>query len=149
MDPLSVTASAITLLGAAGGTIKVVYNAISTFKDAPREIKAHSKSLESFCFTIDNLKLACEQIPNEFPLNLDRCGLEELTQEARVLEKKLKTKSARVTANNVGRWHEGCKWLLFDLQTKKFFKSLDTWNIVLFQALWTAQMLVICVRLYI
>jgi hypothetical protein len=140
MDPVSAAASFITLLGATGRTIKVVYDAINTYADAPREIKAQSKILESFCLTIDSLKFACEQIPNEFPLKLDLCGIEELIAEAQSLEARLKVKSARVTANKSGRMREGCKWLLFDQQSKRFFKSLDTWNIVLSQALWVAQM---------
>jgi hypothetical protein len=140
MDPVSTAASVITLLGATGSTIKVVYEAINTFTDAPREIKAQKKSLISICLTIERLKVACEQIPNEFPLNLSLCGIEEFLSEARLLERKLKAKSVRITANNVGRWHEGCKWLLFDLQAKKFFKSLDTWNKILSQASDAAQM---------
>jgi hypothetical protein len=149
MDPLSVAASAITLLGATGGTVKVVYDVISTFKDAPGEIKAQSKSLESFCLTIDKLKQVCKQILNEFPLMLDLCGIEELIEEARLLEAKLKAKSVRVTANKTGRMRESCTWLLFDHQSKKFFKSLNTWNTILNQALGVAQLLVICVRLHI
>jgi hypothetical protein len=140
MDPVSAAASFITLLGATGRTIKVVYDAINIYADAPCEIKARSKSLESFCLTIDSLRFACEQIPNEFPLNLSLCGIEEFLSEARLLERELKAKSVRITANNVGRWHEGCKWLLFDLQAKKFFKSLDTWNKILSQASDAAQM---------
>jgi hypothetical protein len=143
MDPVSTVASIITLLGATGGTIKVVYDTINTFADAPREIKAQRNSLESFCLAIDNLKQVCEQIPSEFPLKLDLCGIEELIEEARSLERKLKVKSVRVAANKSGRVREGCKWLLFDQQSKKFFKSLDTWNIILSQASVGAQMSVI------
>jgi hypothetical protein len=149
MDPVSTAASAITLLGATGGTIKVLHEAINTFADAPREIKAQSKSLESFCLTIDSLKLACEQIPNEFPLKLDLCGIKELIAEARSLEARLKAKSVRVTANKFERVREGCKWLLFDQQSKKFFKSLNTWNVILSQALWVAQMYVAYTKLYV
>jgi hypothetical protein len=126
MDPVSAAASFITLLGATGRTIKVVYDAINIYADAPCEIKARSKSLESFCLTIDSLRFACEQIPNEFPLGLDLCGIKELIAEARSLEARLKAKSVRVTANKSGRAREGCKWLLFDQQSKKFFRSLDT-----------------------
>jgi hypothetical protein len=144
MDPLSITASAITLLGATGGTIRVVCDAMKTFKDAPREIKAQSKSLEAFCLTIDKLKQVCKQIPDEFPLMLDLCGIEELIEEAQLLERKLKTKSVHATAGNVGRVRESCNWVLSEKQSQKFFKSLNTWNIILTQALSVAQLSVIC-----
>jgi hypothetical protein len=144
MEPISTAASVLTLLGATSGTIKVVYDAINTFVDAPREIKTQSKSMESFCLTIDTLIHVCEQIPSEFPLKLNLCGIEDLVEDARLLDTKLKAKSVRVTATKIGRVREGCEWMLFDKQTKKFFKSLGTWNIILSQALWAAQMLVIC-----
>lgn len=145
MDPVSTTASVVTLLGATGGTIKVIYNAISAIVDAPHEIRMQSKSLESFCSTITSLIHVCEQLPEEFPINLNLCGIEEFIDNAKSLEAKLKAKDARIRSGNIGRVREGCRWLLFDRQLKRFFDSLEHWNIVLCQGLWVTQMSVIII----
>lgn len=77
MDPISATANVVTLLGGTGGTVRVIYNAIVAISDAPGEIRLQSKSLEAFCSTISSLIHVCEQLPGEFPLCLNLCGIEE------------------------------------------------------------------------
>ncbi|KAH8725180.1 ankyrin repeat-containing domain protein [Phaeosphaeriaceae sp. PMI808] len=139
MDPVSTTASIITLLGATGGTIKVLYNTLHAIVGAPREIRMQSKTLESFCLTITSLTQVCETLPDNFPLHVNLCGIEEFINEAKKMENRLKTKAARVQCSNIGKLHESCKWLLFDRQLEKFFNSLEHWNIILSQALWVVQ----------
>jgi hypothetical protein len=140
MDPVSATASVVTLLSVTSGTIKVVYNLLIAFVDAPHEIMMQIRSLESFCTTINSLRNAYERIPDEFALKVDLGGIEELVEEAKSLTTKLNTQTVRITSGHIGRARESCKWMLFDRQSRKFFKSLGRWDIILSQALWAAQM---------
>ncbi|CAN9179736.1 unnamed protein product [Alternaria alternata] len=140
MDPVSTIASVITLIGATGGTIKVIHDTITSIKDAPRDIRRQCKRLECLCVTLNSIVRTCQHLPDECEVDVDLCGIEEFIDEARALEANLNARRARVAGKNIARFHESCKWLFSDRQLKRFFESLDQWDTILSQALQVVQM---------
>ncbi|OWY46977.1 ankryin repeat S-palmitoyl transferase [Alternaria alternata] len=139
MDPVSTIASVITLIGATGGTIKVIHDTITSIKDAPKDIRRQCKRLECLCVTLNSIVRTCQHLPDECEVDVDLCGIEEFIDEARALEANLNARRARVAGKNIARFHESCKWLFSDRQLKRFFESLDQWDTILSQALQVVQ----------
>ncbi|CAG5165756.1 uncharacterized protein ALTATR162_LOCUS6835 [Alternaria atra] len=139
MDPVSTIASVITLVGATGGTIKVIHDTITSIKDAPKDIRRQCKRLECLCVTLNSIVRTCQHLPDDCQVDIDLCGIEEFIEEAQVLEANLSDRRTRVAGRNIAKLHESCKWLLFDRQLKRFFESLDQWDSVLPQALLVVQ----------
>jgi ankyrin repeat protein len=139
MEPISATASVLTLLGAIGGTLKFVYNTIVDISDAPHEIQMQSKKLRSLYGVITCLVQVYENLPAEHTAGLQISGIEDFVHDLGLLKLKLEAKSSKLQNSQAHRIRESCKWLLLDRRMKKFFDSLDEWNIVLTQALWVAN----------
>jgi hypothetical protein len=143
MDPVSTIASVITLIGATGGTIRVIHDTITSIKDAPKDIRRQCKRLECLCVTLNSIVRTCQHLPDECQVDIDLCGIEEFIDEARALEANLNARRVRVAGKNIAKFHESCKWLFSDRQLKRFFESLDQWDAILSQALQVVQMSVI------
>jgi hypothetical protein len=140
MDPVSTIASVLTLLGAAGGTIKFIHSSITAIIEAPDDTKRQNRRIECLSITLTNVVRACEQLPDEFRLDLKLCGIEEFIVDTKSIEAKLTAKRIRTTSSTMLKFHESCKWLLSDREFKRFFESVDHWNTILSQALWALQM---------
>lgn len=140
MDPISTAASIITLFGAAGATFRAIHDLINDISEAHQEIKAQCQIIGSFCLTLTNLLQFCANLPDEFPLDLDLCGVQEFISKAENMEAQLKAKLENAKGNRARKFRESCKWLLFDRSLDRFMRSLSRWNDVLTQALLITQM---------
>ena len=85
MDPLSASASVLTVLGAAAGTCKVLYDFIIEFKDAPEEIKWQNRKLRRLEENITCLLKVCDKLPKELQLATHFHGIQEFVQEVNTI----------------------------------------------------------------
>lgn len=140
MDPHLTAASVLTVLGAAGGTCKVLYNLILDLKDAPSDIRRQNKKLQHLHENISCLLQVCNELPTDLQLVTHLNGVHEFFQDMRSISLDLEHKKIGLNHGRAGRVKEICKWLLFDRQLKKFFQNLEHYNIIFSHALWAAQL---------
>jgi hypothetical protein len=140
MDPVSATASILTLLGAAGGSCKFLFNFLHDLSDAPHDIQVQNKKLGCLYETLTALSQMYAQLPADFQSHPHLQGkLLEFAQDLGKVRGRIEVKT---TALGKGRRHkvqESFKWLFFDRQLKKLFDSLDHWDMVLSQAMMASQ----------
>lgn len=140
MDPVSTTASILTVLGAAGSTCKVIYNAILDFKDAPHDIKLQNKKLQCLHGTINCLLHVCKSLPEEFQLASHLMGMDDFIRDISFINVKIQRQSEALDRRKIIRIKESCKWFLFDRELRKFFDNLEHYNMILSHAVSIAQM---------
>ena len=89
LDPISATASIITLLGAAGGTCKFLYNFFLGIVDAPSEIRDYSIRLEYLYRTLSTLVQVYSELPKDLATNALLCSwIVEFMREAELTKGK-------------------------------------------------------------
>lgn len=141
MDPLSASASILTILGAAGGSVKFLHQFILDFKDTPTELRSYSSHLECLHCTITCLMQVYDNLPPTFRLDARIAGwaaefMEETTAVRSILEKKV----VSMSEGRGQRVRESLRWMLFDRKVRKFFASLEHWNMIFSHAAAASQM---------
>jgi hypothetical protein len=141
MDPFSASASLLTILGAAGSSIKCIHQLVLNFKDAPADIEGYRNHLECLYQTITCLTRVYKTLPPDFQLDarISRC-LREFTKETGEVHSKLERKLVSMGESRGHRMRESFRWLLFDRKVKKYFASLEHWNTILSQTAAALQM---------
>jgi len=140
MDPISVSASIITLLAAASSCCNFVHKVIINVADAPHDIRIHIKKLECLQGTLTCLVEIHPRLPPGFELaeNL-RDGIKEFAQDMCSLHMRVQAKIHSMEHGKGRRIRESCTWL-FDRHMRRSLDSLDHWHIILSQAASAAQM---------
>jgi len=135
LDPISATASVITLLGAAGQTCKVLYNFFLDIADAPSEIRDHSIRLECLHRTLSTLVQVYSELPENVPTDAPLCSrITEFMKEAEKARDKFSGRDCSPLSIR-----ERLRWFSSDRQLRKFFTSLTQWDIIFTQAILAAQ----------
>lgn len=140
MDPLSASASVLTLLGAAGGTCKILYGLIIDFKDAPKEIEWQNKKLQRLLKNITCLLKICDKLPKELELATYFECMQEFVQEINMINVDIERRKISLSRGKTARVKEICKWLLHDRHLRRFFDNLEHYNTILSHAISAAQM---------
>lgn len=144
MDPVSFSASVLTLLAAAGQTCSFVHNFIIDISGAPSEIIDQTVKLQCLQRTISQLIQAYGALPSDLQLDPDLIyHLLKFNQEIKQVRTRIQNSSVGLERNRTRHLWERCRWLLSDRQLYKFYKSLDQWNMIFSQAastihLWVA-----------
>jgi hypothetical protein len=135
-DPISATASVLTMLGAAGGTSKFLYNLIVDIADAPSEIRAHMIRFECLNRTLSTLIQTYGSLPQDIPPDTVLCDrLSQFLEEA----ERIRTKFQGKTEASTFGIRERCRWLYSDRHLKKFLASLQQWDMIFTQAILAVQ----------
>jgi len=141
MDPLSVSASIITLLAAAGGSCKFVYNSIFDIADAPAEVQSYRSRLECLERTFSTLLQIYSTLPQDIQVDtVLQNRLVEFGKEIQAMKRSIGAKDNLVRLSYGHRMRERCKWLLHDRQLQKFLCSLEQWDLVFSQAIASIHM---------
>lgn len=140
MEPVSTTASFLTVLGAAGSTCKTLHNLILDLKDADHDIRLQCKKLRCLRTTITCLLQVCDRVSADFQLEPHLYGVDEFIHDIDVISAKLEKRRNSIGDGAVNRAMESCRWLLFDRTLKKFFDNLEHYNMIISHALWAAQL---------
>jgi hypothetical protein len=140
MDPLSASASVLTVLGAAAGTCKVLYDFIIEFKDAPEEIKWQNRKLRRLEENITCLLEVCDKLPKELQLVTHFHGIQEFVQEVNTINVDIERRKDLLGRGKTARVKEICKWLLLDRHLRRFFDNLEHYNTILSHAISAAQL---------
>jgi hypothetical protein len=138
MDPISTSASILTVLSAAGGTCKVLYNLIFELKDTSHDIRSQNRKLQCLNSTITCLLQVCKKLPKEFQLATHLQGVEEFAHDVSFIDAKIQKRRDSLGRGKIVRVKASCKWLLFDRHLRKFFDNLEHYNIIFSYALWAA-----------
>jgi hypothetical protein len=141
MDPISATASLLTILGTAGGSIKSIHQLVLDYKDAPAEIQNYKIHLECLQHTVTRLIHVHEALPTtyQFDAHVAKCVI-ELMDEISSVQSLLERRSISMSESRGHRIRESLRWLLLDRRVKKFFTQVEHWNRVLANAAAASQM---------
>jgi hypothetical protein len=130
MDPVSVAASLLTLLGAAGATCEFVYNFILDIADIPDEIRSQAIKLQCLHQSISTLLdiYRRDDLPPELQIDpfLER-NIRIFLDDVRKVETKIQSSSQRLDGSRTRRLWERLTWLSSDRRLRKFYGSLDDW----------------------
>jgi hypothetical protein len=140
MDPISTSASVLTLLGAAGGTCKVLYTLILDLKDAPEDIKRQNRKLQRLQENITCLLQICDKLPGELHLAISFDGVQEFIQELNNINVDIEKRKNSLDRGKATRVKEVCKWLLFDRHLRRFLDNLEHYNTIFGHAIAAAQL---------
>ena len=89
-DPLSVTASAIAVLGLASQSSKLLLDFFSTFSEAPKEIQQHVTALHALASTFRGIQALGQQMPPEHAWSLEfESRLKECVADFRAMQLKM------------------------------------------------------------
>jgi len=143
MDPVSLSASFVTLLASGAASCKFIYNSLLDFSDAPLEIATQAAKLKCLHGTILSTVEAYSKLPPD--LHLDP-NLEDQIQRFVLHVEKIKViienKSYGLNRSRSHHLRERCLWLSSDRKLRKFYESLDHWNIIFSQTTSTVHSLV-------
>lgn len=133
MDPISFTASVLTLLAAAGGSCKFLYNFVLDISDAPSEIYSQNIKLRSLHRTFLSLIQFYESpdLPPELQLDSDlRANLLRFIDAIGVFKTRIQKRGRRLDRNRRHHAWERLIWLSSDRELHKFYSSLDSWDTI-------------------
>lgn len=110
-DPLSATASVITVAGVAAQTCEYLYKTVRCLSDAPKEVRRHVVALQALQSTLTGIAALEKDIPNpgifteEFKIRLRECisDLQAMEQHAKPFQQQFDEGTARRTWAKV-RW---------------------------------------------
>lgn len=148
MDPISFSASILTLLGAAGGSCNFIYRFILDISDAPADIHSHSVKLRCLHHTISNLIRVYEHTDLPLDLHMDpmlRVHIVDFVDEIGKIKAKIESKGRMLEKGRTHHIWARLKWLSSDRQLHKFYDSLDHWNTIFSQAVSVTKL---CVNPY-
>ena len=141
MDPISISASILTMLAAAGGCCQFIHNLFIDVADAPSDIRAQIVQLKCLYRTIKHLLQIYTDLPENIQVDGDiRRNIEEFTREILHIKAKIAGKDTFWKGGRGLQILERLRWLYSDRQLRKFFASLEHWNIVLSQAVLASQL---------
>jgi hypothetical protein len=140
MDPFSASASTLTMLSAAEGTCKALYNLILELNDAPQSIRCQNKKLQHLHENITSLLQLCDELPKETQLVTHLDGIRDFVQDVNRIKLDIEKRSQALDRGKGTRVKEICKWLLFDRYLKQFFHNLEHYNMIFSHALSAAQL---------
>jgi len=141
MDPLSASASVLTLLAIALNSCKFLYNFLLDVRDAPAEICAQRVRLQCISRTFLDLSGIYSTLLNHGADDaLLKQHLSEFLVEIQNIENKL---GVRDNGNELGRgqrFRERCRWILRDRRLRTFLSSLEQWDRIIRQAASAVQL---------
>ena len=141
MDPISATSSILTLLGAAGGSCKFLFDFLLNLAEAPRDIRTQNERLGCIHETITTLIQTYSQLPSEFQFQpYLKSGLVAFTNKLGKIRAKIETRSTLLQKGRIRSLDESFKWLFYDRKLRKFLASLDEWDMILSQAVMASQL---------
>jgi hypothetical protein len=146
MEPVSFTASVLTLLAAAGGSCKFLYNFVLDVSDAPSEIYSQNSKLSSLHRTFLGLIQIYEspELPPELQLDSDlHKNLLRFIDAIDAFKTKIQRRGRRLDRNRRHHAWERLIWLSSDRELHKFYSSLDNWDIIFRNAVSGTTMFVI------
>ena len=130
MEPVSFTASLLTLLGAAVATCELTYNFILDISHVPDEIRSQAIKLQCLHQSISALLdlYSRDDLPPELEINpfLER-NLHIFLDETHEVEVKIQISSKKLDESRTRRLWERVTWLSSDRRLRKFYASLDDW----------------------
>lgn len=128
-DPISFTASVLTLLAAAGGSCKFLYNFVLDIQDTPVEIQTQTIKLRCLHQTISNVIRVYDGLPQEIQLESHvRSDIVGFIEEIENIKTSVHEKDRKLNLGRMHHWKEKLKWLSYDRQITKFYSSLDQWE---------------------
>ncbi|KAF2014999.1 ankyrin [Aaosphaeria arxii CBS 175.79] len=138
MDPISTSASIITVLTAATGTCKFLYDLILDIKDAPKEIQIQRKKLQHLQVSMEHLLKASARLPKGYQLNSTHHGMVAFMRDIEEIQDYLDRRAQASARRGVSRAKESFKWL-FDRRLRKFFDNLEHYDLIFGQAVRTVE----------
>jgi hypothetical protein len=137
MDPVSFSASILTLLITAGNSCQRIHDLMVGISDAPYEIHSQTAKVRCLHQTISNL-IRVYDLPDLPPdLKMDsvlRVHIEDFLFEIERINSKVQSKGQMLQKSRGQNIWARVKWLLSDRQMRKFYESLDRWNAIFSQA---------------
>jgi len=146
MDPVGGAASILTLLNATGATCKLLHTIVFNLKEASHDIRTQNEKLQCLHQTITQLAEIFTKLPaeNQTGAPWHEWAAKFAIEVASIKVKIEKKTNSLANARFGTRFQEGCQWILFDRQLKRFYSSLEHWNIIFFQAVTVSQLSVYC-----
>lgn len=141
MDPISFTASLLTLITAAGQSCKVISEFVLDIHDAPKDIYAQSIKLQCLQQSFHHLLSVFAALPPDLQLDtVLQQNVISFTQEIDRFTAKVQGMGIRMDQGRVQHAWERVRWLASDRDLKRFNQSLDHWDRVFAAAAAAAQL---------
>lgn len=142
MDPLSASASVLTLLAAAGSSCGFLHSLVVNISDAPQDIKRQNETLRCLHHTLMHLSQIYASLPEEHRLETPlHEWISNFATEVSSIRSKVDDRAKSLQkGQRIRRFQESLRWIPFDRHLRKFFESLDHWNVVFQQACAALQM---------
>jgi len=143
MDPVSISASLVTLLAAGAASCRFVYEFVRGISDGPLEINSQAAKLKCLLQSMSDIVDVYTTLSSE--LNLEpqlELQIRRAIRDIRATETRIRIKSLKLADSRLQNFRERCLFLSTDRRIKKLYSSLDQWNNIFSQATSTVQMLV-------
>ena len=142
MEPLSATASVLTLLAAAGSSCGFLHTFVVNIADAPQDIKRQNETLRCLQHTLMHLSQIYSNIPENHRMETPvHDWISNFAPEVSSIRSKVEGRAKSLQkGHRIRRIQESLRWIMFDRHLRKFYESLDHWNAVFQQACAAVQM---------
>jgi len=141
MDPLSGSASIVTLLGIAGSCCGSLCASLRSFSDAPADIRYQCVSIQSLQTTFKDLGALYADVPASYQFNRGLASkVSEFLGKTQDAEKKIALANAMLSRGTTIRTWTRLKWSLTTHRwLKRLFDDLEFWNMIFSQEVAAVQ----------
>jgi hypothetical protein len=145
MDPVSLAASLVTLLAAAGAICEFAYNFILDISEVPDEV--HTQAIKIRCIRQSFSSLVRFYERSDLPpeLHLDpflENSIRNFLKDISVFETEMVRKSTGLVKSRTRHLKERLTWLSSDRRVRKFYSALDDWMKIFSAAVHTTELFV-------
>lgn len=129
-DPLSVTASTLTVVGFAAQSCQLLSNFFYSFYDAPKDLQHHIAALHALRSTFAGIATLEKEIPDTSCFTPDFCvRLRDCILDFQVTERRLKSLCTHLEEGSVRRIWTRVKWSSIDqTKIKKFLARVESYH---------------------
>jgi hypothetical protein len=129
MDPLSITANTVAVVGFAGQSCRLLYEFLRTVSDAPQEIQQHITALKALSSTFAGIQTLGQHMPAELAWSSGfRARLSECMADFQATEIKMKKLNEHLEKGRLRRTWARVKWSSSDHYLRRFFTRVQAYH---------------------
>lgn len=129
MDPVSMTANTVAIVGFAGQSGRLLYEFLRTLSDAPKEIQQHIATLKALSSTFAGIQTLGQHMPAELAWSSGfRARLSECIEDFQAAEIKMKKLNEHLEKGHLRRTWARLKWSSSDNYLRSFFTRVQTYH---------------------
>ena len=114
-DPLSTTASILTVAGFAAKSCECIYNALKLFSDAPKDLQHHINAVQSLQSILADIAALEKDLPNSAIITPDlKARLQACTLDLQAVETLAKSFHSRLGEGRARRTWAKIRWSSMD-----------------------------------